>query len=159
FAGRHHLLESILDPLFTVVPLCAYLWFVKAAPFSLILQVTIAGFIGISAILLLTFFAAEKWMAVVTRHLIDHGIPIPFEALPTGGILVGLNGCLGLTVAVTALMIGGLANQRARDMLRHSDMLREEVVDNLQLHTILISVAAVTTGFVLSRFLANSVAS
>jgi signal transduction histidine kinase len=159
FAGRHHRLESILDPLFTVVPLCAYLWFVKAAPVSLIVQVTIAGFIGISAVLLLTFFAAEKWMAVVTRHLIDNGIPIPFDALPTGRILVRMNVCFGLTVAVTALMIGGLANQRARDMLRHSEMLREEVVDNLQLHTILISVAAVTTGFVLSRFLANSVAS
>ncbi len=159
FAGRHHRRESVLDPLLTVVPLCAYLWFVGAAPFSLLLQVTIAGFLGISAVLLLTFFAAEKWMAVVTRHLIANNIPIPFDALPTGRILVRMNVCFGLTVAVTALMIGGLANQRARDMLRHSDMLREEVVDNLQLHTILISAAAVTTGLVLSRFLANSVAS
>ncbi len=161
FAGLHHRRESIIDPLFTVVPLCAYLWFVGAAPFSLLLQVTIAGFLGISAVLLLTFFSAERWMAVVTRHLIAHEVPIPFEALPTSRLQVRMNVCFGLTVAVTALMIGGLANQRALDIVRYADRpeLRDAAVKNLHLHTVLISVAAVSTGLVLSRLLASSVAS
>jgi signal transduction histidine kinase len=159
FAGLHHRRESILDPLLTVLPLCAYLWIVGAAPFSLLLQVTIAGFLGISAVLLLTFFTAERWMAVVTRFLIAHQIPIPFESLPSSRIIVRMNVCFGLTVAVTALMIGGLANQRVQDMVRYPETRIDEVVHNLQWHTILISVVAVSTGLVLSRFLANSVAS
>jgi len=158
YAGRHHRRESVLVPMTTAVPLCAYLWFVGAAPFSLVVQVTIAGFLGISAVLLLTYFSAERWMAVVTRYLIANRIPIPFESLPSGHIAVRMNVCFGLAVAVTALMIGGLANQRARDMMIHPELFGE-LIANLQLHTTLISVVAVITGLVLSRLLATSVAS
>src|SRR5579872_819575 len=158
YAGRHHRRESILVPMTTVFPLCAYLWILGAAPFSLLVQVTIAGFLGISAVLLLTFFSAEKWMAVVTRYLIAHDVPIPFEALPAGRIHLRMNVCFGLAVAVTALMIGGLANQRARDIMSYPEQ-REALVSNLQLHTILISIVAVVTGLYLSRKLSNSVAS
>jgi hypothetical protein len=83
YAGRHHRRESILVPATTVIPLCAQMWLTEEASFSLLLQVTIAGFLGISAVLLLTFFAAEKWMAVVTRYLIANSVPIPFDSLPS----------------------------------------------------------------------------
>ncbi len=159
YAGRHHRRESVLVPMTTAVPLCVYLWFAEAAPFTLLVQVMIAGFLGISAVLLLTFFAAEGWMAVVTRYLLANNIPIPFDALPSGRIVVRMNVCFGLAVAVTALMIGGLANQRARDMMNATDQPLAELASNLQLHTILISVVAIITGLVLSRLLATSVAS
>jgi signal transduction histidine kinase len=158
FAGRHHRRESVLVPLTTVVPVCVHLWLVGAASLNLVVQVTIAGFLGISAVLLLTFFAAEKWMAIVTRFLIENHVKIPFESLPAGRIHVRMNVCFGLAVAVTALMIGGLANQRARDMIQHPES-RDAAARNLQWHTIVISVVAVVTGLGLSRLLATSVAS
>ena len=158
FAGRHHRRESVLVPLTTVVPVCVHLWLVGAASLNLVVQVTIAGFLGISAVLLLTFFAAEKWMAIITRFLIENHVKIPFESLPAGRIHVRMNVCFGLAVAVTALMIGGLANQRARDMIQHPES-RDAAASNLQWHTIMISVVAVVTGLGLSRLLATSVAS
>jgi signal transduction histidine kinase len=159
FAGRQHRWESVIDPLLTLVPACAYLWFLGAAPFSLLIQVTIAGFLGISAVLLLTFFSAERWMSVVTGHLIARDVPIPFDAMPASRIRLRMNVCFGLTIGITASMIGGLASQRAQDMVGYPDSRLGEVVKNLQLHTILISFAAVATGLFLSRVLANSMAS
>jgi signal transduction histidine kinase len=159
FAGRQHRWESVIDPLLTLVPACAYLWFFGAAPLSLLIQVTIAGFLGISAVLLLTFFSAERWMAVVTSHLIARNVPIPFDAMQPRRIRLRMNVCFGLTIGITASMIGGLASQRAEDMIRYPETRSQDVADNLQWHTILISFAAVATGLFLSRVLANSVAS
>jgi signal transduction histidine kinase len=160
FAGRHHRRESVMVPATTVFPLCVYLWLVGAAPASLLMQVMIAGFLGISAVLMLTFFSSERWMARVTRHLVSRSIPVPFDALPASRIIVRMTICFGLAIAVTALMIGGLAYERTKDILRTPDpKLQNDAVDNLRRHTILISLTAVATGLVLSRLLANSVAS
>lgn len=160
FAGRHHRRESIMVPATTVVPLCVYLWVVGAAPVSLLMQVMIAGFLGISAVLMLTFFSSERWMARVTQHLVDHSVPVPFEALPASRILVRMTICFGLAIAVTALMIGGLAYERTKDIQRTRDPVKvDEAVSSLRYHTILISLTAVATGLVLSRLLANSIAS
>ncbi|MGQ0634804.1 MAG: ATP-binding protein [Planctomycetaceae bacterium] len=158
FAGRHHQREAVLVPATTVVPLCAYLWLARAAPTNLIVQVTIAGFLGISAVLMLTFFSSERWMARVTRHLIEHGMPVPFEELAASRILVRMNVCFGLAIAVTALMIGGLAFERAREIGLEPERAGQ-LVHNLHKHTVVISLTAVATGLVLSRLLANSVAS
>lgn len=159
FAARHHRRESFLVPATTVVPLCAYLWLARGAPLALLMQVTIAGFVGISAVLLLTFFSSERWMARVTRYLMDHQVPVPFDAIPSSRIMTRMNVCFGLAIAVTALMIGGLAFQRANDILKQDAAQANQLVENLHRHTALISVTAVATGLVLSRLLANSVAS
>ncbi|HVW02149.1 MAG TPA: histidine kinase dimerization/phospho-acceptor domain-containing protein [Planctomycetaceae bacterium] len=156
FSGHHHRREAILVPATTVLPICGVLYFGDAAPLTLVLQICIAGFVGISAVLLTTYFAAERWMAVVTRHLLRAGIPANFDALPATRLDFRMNVTFGLAIAITALMIGGLANQRALDIVRNPENQQEEVTA-LREHTAYILVAAVTVGLILSRMLASSV--
>lgn len=158
FAALHHQHEMILVPLSTALPLCAYMRFAAGASWTVVVQITIAAFLGISTVLLTTFFASERWMVPVIRFLLDRGIPIEFDRLPPGRIRVRMTVTFGLTIAVTALMIGGLARQRAIDIIEHPELQRE-AVGNLQEHTVFISAAAVAVGLMLSRFLANSIAS
>lgn len=82
FPGRHHKLETVFVPLFSAVPLCAYMWAVVGVPRQVVMQIFIGASMGIATVLMLTFFASERWMAPVIRYLLDHGVPIRFETLP-----------------------------------------------------------------------------
>jgi len=155
FAGRHHLLESMLDPALSALPLCIWLWLVADAPLYVLVQVMIAAFIGISAVLLATYFASERWMAPVTRYLLDRGIAIDFEDFPTRRLQARMNVCFSLIIMVTALMIGGLANQRAMDLIRTPER-QAETVANLRTHIIYILVTAIAVGVAFSHMLARS---
>jgi signal transduction histidine kinase len=158
FPGRHVVREAIVDPLLCVVPLCAFLWFVDDAPLHLLTHIWIAGFLGISTVLVATFFVCESWLAPVTRYLLAHGVPIEFERLPVSKLHVRINVCFIITVLVTALMIGALANQRATDIIQNPKR-QAEAVSNLQRHTFFIMIAASAVGVGLARMLANSIAS
>jgi signal transduction histidine kinase/DNA-binding response OmpR family regulator/HPt (histidine-containing phosphotransfer) domain-containing protein len=158
FPSRHHRHEAIYVPLICVVPLCAFVWFVDNADWYVALQITIAGCIGISTVLMGTFYASERWMVPVVHRLLKSGVQIDFEDLPAGKIHRRMNIAFGLTILVTVLMIGALANQRAMEIVRNPDQTREAVA-SLRQHTFYISLTAIMVGLTLSRLLAHSVAS
>ncbi|HEV3006128.1 MAG TPA: hypothetical protein VGX78_16790, partial [Pirellulales bacterium] len=60
FPGRHVVREAIVDPLLCIVPLCAFLWFVDHVPLRVHAHIWIAGFLGISTVLVATFFVCES---------------------------------------------------------------------------------------------------
>jgi len=110
FPGQHAWYETIVDPLVTVLPLCVALHLADGAPMLVMLQVTLAGFMGISASIMTTFFVSEHWLRPVIRHLLTEGIPIAYTQLPESRIRARMTICFGLTIAVTGLMIGALAS-------------------------------------------------
>ncbi len=158
FPSRNQLDQAIVVPLLSVVPMDIYLRLqFNAQPYVLI-QVAIATFLAVAAVLLTTFFLAERWMAPVTRFLLDQGIRIPFDELPPSKLQRRMNVSFGLITIMTALMIGALANQRAADLIQ-SPADQAATVANLQKHLAYISIAAVVIGLTLSTVLARSVAS
>jgi signal transduction histidine kinase len=157
FPGRHHKLETVFVPLFSSVPLCTYMWFVVGVSRHVVTQIFIGSLMGIATVLMITYFASERWMVPVIRYLLDRGVSIRFEELPTGRIVWRMTICFGLTIAVTAFMIGGLAYQRVTDIVLYPEQ-RQEIEANLAEHTLLISLTAIATGLLLSRLLAISVA-
>ncbi len=159
FPGQHVWREALIDPLVTIVPLCAFLWLVDHASWTLCGQVLVAGFLGISSVLLATYFICEVWMAPVIRYLLNGGIQIPFDSYPVSRLHIRMYVSFGLIIVVTALMIGSLANQRALEIIGQTeDAKRTEAVTNLREHTIYICLFAVVVGLVLARMLSNSVA-
>ena len=158
FPVRHHFLEALIVPVNSCLPLCLFMAIVARAPVYVVVQIILTAFMGTSVVLLTTFFTSERWMAHVTRYLLDHKVVIPFDDLPTNKLHVRLNVCFSITIVVTAIMIGALANQRAMDIIRYPDR-KEEVVANLRYHVNFIMLAAVATGFAFSRLLSSSVAS
>ena len=158
FPSRHHRNEAVYVPLICVVLLCAFVRFVDGAPWDVAKQITIAGCIGISTVLMGTFFASERWMVPVVHLLLKRGVRIDFEDLPAGKIHRRMNIAFGLTILVTVLMIGALANQRAEEIILHPEHTRQ-AVDSLRQHTLYISLTAIMVGLTLSRLLAHSVAS
>jgi signal transduction histidine kinase len=158
FPGRQCLREIIVDPLIIVLPICLIMWAVDDLNLSAVVQTGIAGSLGIAAVLLIAFFMEERWLAPLVGYLLERGVPVDFETMPSGRLHVRLNVCVGGAVVLTAVMIGGLANQRAIDIV-NNPRHQAEAVANLRKHTIVISVAAVITGLVLSRLLAASIAS
>ncbi len=79
FTGRHVRLEAIWDPLMTIVPLCLVLYVMDNAPARSHAQVAVAGFMGLSAILMTTLFVSEHWLRPVIRRLLEEGMPIAFH--------------------------------------------------------------------------------
>src|SRR5262249_51901025 len=70
FPGRHARTEALVDPLVTIVPLCIFLYVVDGVGPKVLIQVAIAGFLGLSVIILQTFFMTERWLAPVIGHLL-----------------------------------------------------------------------------------------
>jgi signal transduction histidine kinase len=158
FPSRHHFIEALLVPTTSCFPLCLFLALVERAPMNVVVQVIMAAFMGTSVVLLTTFFGSERWMAPVTRYLLDKGVTIPFDTLPVSHLRVRMNICFSVTIVVTAVMIGALANQRALDIIRQPER-QAEAVANLREHIVFIMGAALVCGFVFSRLLSNSIAS
>jgi signal transduction histidine kinase len=158
FPTRNQLDQAILVPATSLFPMCGYLWWrFDAQPYVLV-QVLIAGFLAIAAVLMTTFFLSEKWMAPVIRYLLDQGVAVPFDKLPQSRLQRRMNVCFGLITVVTALMIGALANQRAKDLISQPAD-QAATVANLQQHVIYISITAVLIGLTLSTVLSRSIAS
>ncbi|HVX12110.1 MAG TPA: ATP-binding protein [Pirellulales bacterium] len=158
FPARQCLREIIIDPIVIVLPICAAMRALDDLPFEALVQTGVAGCLGIAAVLLMTFFMEERWLAPLVRYMIERGIAIDFDSMPAGRLNMRLNVCVGGAVVLTAVMIGGLANQRANDIINNPNN-QAEAVANLRKHTVLITLAAVTTGLVLSQLLATSIAS
>ncbi|MEX0711689.1 MAG: ATP-binding protein [Pirellulales bacterium] len=158
FPSRHHFHEAVLVPFCSVVPMCIYLRWQFDAPLHVLVQVTITGFLAIASVLLVTFFASERWMVPVTLHLLERGLAIPFDQMPASKLRARLNVSFSLIIVITALMIGALANQRASDIIANPERQTEAVI-SLRQHTVYITVAAMIMGILLSWMLASSIAS
>ena len=158
FPGRHALHEALLDPFITILPLCVVLHFADNAPTLVMVQVGIAGFMGLAAIIMTTFFISERWLRPVIQHLLDEGLPVAYTQLPESKLQSRMTVCFGLTTAVTGLMIGALANQRAMDIINDPER-QAEAVASLREHTVFIMIFAIFLGLFLSRMLSNSIAS
>lgn len=157
FPGRNCLREAIVDPIAIVAPICATMRMLDELPFPTLVQIGLAGTFGIATVLLITFFVTERWLAPIVRHLLEHGIPVEFDALPPSRLHARLNLCVSLVVFITAAMIGALANQRALDIIGNPAN-QHAAVANLREHTVYITLSAVLMGLVLSRLLATSIA-
>lgn len=160
FVGQHHRHEAWLVPASTLVPVLIFLKLVDNAAPSILLNITIAVFMGIAMALMSTYFAVDHAMQPVIRRLLDYGAEIEYDSLPAGRLKFRFGVCSTLIIMTTALMIGTLARQRASDILHESDESRKAAaVADLRNHSMYITVAAVITGVTFSAVLANSVAS
>ncbi|HUY37033.1 MAG TPA: ATP-binding protein [Pirellulales bacterium] len=157
FAGRHHLAESWLVPATTLAPLLIFLKLVDDVPVSVLVNVTMAGFMGTVMALMSTYFLISSFMRPVVGHLIKHGIAIDFDAIPVGYLRSRFNVCFSLIIMTTVVMIGTLARQRATDLVEHPTA-QLAALASLRTHTSGISIAAVAIGVVFSTILAQSVA-
>ncbi len=97
-------------------------------------------------------------MVPVINLLLQHGVKIDYPSLPVGKIQWRMNISFGLTILVTALMIGALANQRAWE-ISENPAQATAAVTILRKHTFYITMTAFSVGLLLSRMLAKSVAS
>ena len=158
FTGRHHRHEAWLVPCSTLIPLLIYLKLMDDASTAILVNITLAVFMGISMALMSTFFAVEFCMQPVIRYLLNRGANIDYKRLHVGKLRVRLNLCFTLIIVTTALMIGNLARQRATDIMGHDRKTQEQAVTNLKEHSSYIAVTAVALGFLYSTVLAKSVA-
>ncbi len=158
FCGKHHLHEALLVPLVTDAVLCPILYMWDQVDSATLINICLGTFLGVSTSLMLSFFAIEFWMRPIIRHLLDEGLPIPYAQLPVSRLQSRMTICFGLTIAGTALMIGALANQRAVEIV-NDPQNQAATLANMQWHIMMIFIAAVTIGLMLSVVLARSVAS
>jgi signal transduction histidine kinase len=156
FPIRHHLREAFLVPLCCLPPVYVYLTWAAQAPAVVLVHITIATFMGVAAAVSIAYFVIERLMYPVARHLLDYGVVVDYENLPSGRIYNQLLFSFTLTVLITAMMIATLATQKASRVVDHPDEL-DRVVRGLRIETIAISGCAVLMALVLCTFLAKSV--
>ena len=160
FAGIHHRREAWIVPLTTLVPVLIFLRAADHVSASILVNITIAVFMGIAMALMSTYFAVTQGMQPVIVKLLEHCETDPYDNLPSTPLSFRFGLCSTLIVMTTALMIGTLASQRASQVLHQPD--REEAqkaLVNLRRHTAYITAAAVVLGVVFSTVLASSVTS
>ena len=158
FPVRHHRNEAWLVPCSTLLPVLILLRYVDNADWATLGNVAIAVFMGIGLALMSTFFVIERLMEPVVRYLLDRGVAIDFDGLPTNRLQVRLNLCFGLIILISALMIGTLARQRAADIIQQPDN-QNAAVASLRNHTTYITLAAIFVGLTFSTAISQSVAS
>ncbi|MFG0335943.1 MAG: ATP-binding protein, partial [Maioricimonas sp. JB049] len=156
FPGRQTRAEAAIDHFLTTIPICLSLHALGAAPWKVVAQVGVTGFIGVGCILFVGFFMFERWLKPVIRSLLENGVEVPFELYPVARLGVRLQLGFGLIVAVTALMIGSLGMQRAIEII-NSPGNQIEALDSLRNHAYIISMVAFSVGIWFSQLLAGSV--
>ncbi len=157
FPGRHAIFETLVDPVISILPLCLVLHYLDGVAVPVMVQVGIAGFMGLVGIIMTTYFIGEYYLRPVIEYLLDEGLPIPYSQLPESKLQIKMTLCFGLTTITTGLMIGALANQRAIDIIEHPETQREAVASLREL-TVQITGFAILLGLFLSRLIANSIA-
>ncbi len=157
FPARHHKNEAWLVPSVTLVPVLIALRLMDGASWTVMTNITLAVFMGITMALMTTFFVIELCLQPVIHHLLDSGIAIDYPALPQSRLRGRLNLCFALIILTTALMIGTMARQRAADLVEYPEN-QAEAVASLRNHTTFITIAAVSVGIVFATVLARSVA-
>jgi len=156
FPIRHHWREALLVLLCCLPPVYVYLTWAADASLNLLIHITIATFMGVAVAVTVAYFVIERLMYPVVRHLLDYGVIVDYENLPTARLQKQLLFSFTLTVVLTAVMIATLATQKASNLVRFPGDL-DQVVRSLRLETIAISCCAVLMALVLSTFVAKSV--
>lgn len=156
--ARHHRHEAWFVPCTTYVPVIIILKVLDDVSFAFIENITAACFMAIAMAVMSHFFATERCMQPVIRHLLDHGVSIDYRSLPVGKLRFRLNLCFILVIITTALMIGTLARQRTAEIIQQPEN-QAEAVASLRAHSTYITIAAVLTGVLFSTVLAKSLAS
>ncbi len=147
--------EAVIDPWITIAPICGALWFADL-PANILLQVCVAGFVGLSCIILTTYFYVEDRMKPVIRDLLSNGVSIDFAQLPQSRLGRRLEVGFGTTILVTAVMIAGLGMAQSLDILRHAEHAAE-TVRLLRQQTLGITICAVLVGLAYAGYVARSV--
>ncbi len=156
FPIRHHLREAALTLLFCLPPVYVHLTWAADAPRAVLIHITIATAMGVAVAVSVAYFVIERLMHPVVRHLMDYGVVVDYEKLPTSRIYKQLLFSFFLTILTTAVMITSLATQKASKLVNCPGEL-DQVVRGLRVETIAISGCAVLMALVLSTFLAKSV--
>jgi two-component system sensor histidine kinase/response regulator len=156
FAGRHHSFEAWFVPCSTLLPVLIYLRFWHGASSSVLMNISVTVFMGISMALMSTFFAVEHGMKAVVLHLLAHDVPIDYASVPQGNLRYRLGLCSTLIIMTTALMIGTLARQGAVAIIEEPEH-RDQAVMALRQHSVYITFAAVVTGVCYASLMAGSV--
>jgi len=156
FPIRHHLREAPLTLLFCLPPVYVHLRWAADAPATVLIHITIATFMGVAAAVSIAYFVIERLMHPVVRHLMDYGVVVDYENLPSSRLFKQLLFSFALTVLITALMITTLATQKASKLVDRPGEV-DQVVRSLRIETIAISACAVLMALILSTFLAKSV--
>jgi signal transduction histidine kinase len=156
FPIRHHWREALLVPLCCLPPVYVYLTWAADASLNLLIHITIATFMGVAVAVTVAYFVIERLMYPVVRHLLDYGVILDYENLPTARLQKQLLFSFTLTIVLTAVMIATLATQKASNLVSFPGDL-DQVVRSLRLETIAISCCAVLMALVLSTFVAKSV--
>ena len=158
FPARHHRLEAWFVPCSTLLPILIYLGVWHEATSVVMINITLAVFMAIAMALMAHYFSIEHCMQPVVRHLLTHGVPIDYQAVPKGSLRFRLGICSLLIVTTTALMIGTIAQQRASDLIQDPNRIRqEEAVRQLRSHSAYITVVAVLAGATYMSLMAGSV--
>jgi signal transduction histidine kinase len=156
FPIRHHLREAPLTLLFCLPPVYVHLRWAADAPTTVLIHITIATFMGVAVAVSVAYFVIERLMHPVVRHLMDYGVVVDYENLPTSRLYKQLLFSFSLTILTTAVMITTLATQKASKLVDCPGEL-DQVVRGLRIETIAISGCAVLMALALSTFLAKSV--
>ncbi|MCA8990939.1 MAG: response regulator [Planctomycetaceae bacterium] len=156
FPGQIAFWESWIDPLTSIAPICLMLHF-DGIPLLTLVQVCVAGFLGLASIILGTFLWSEIGMQVVVRDLLTNAsTEVEFDKFPQSSLGRRLEVGFSVTILFTAVMIGGLAIQRAIRIQSAPETAAMEL-EALKQQTVTITLVAVAAGLLLARLLSASV--
>ena len=155
FPQRLAFWEAMIDPWITIAPICVALWYANL-PANILLQVCVAGFVGLSCIILTTYFYVEDRMKPVVLDLLSSGVSIDFAQLPQSRLGRRLEVGFGTTILVTAVMIAGLGMARSLEILKHPENAAQ-TVQLLRQQTLGITICALLVGLAYAGYVARSV--
>ena len=158
FPARHCFWVSTWVHLPTSLPVYLYLRWAVDAPLLMLLHIIIACSLGTACAICILYFTFEGMMHTVMRHLRDNGIAIDFSSIPKGRLQTRLVLSFTMTILITALLIGVMANQRAADLIQ-SPHDQIQLLHSLRTHSVIISCVAVLVGMAIAVLLARSVGS
>ena len=155
FPVRQNILEALLVPCTSALPMCWDLAHRFTVTNDLLFQIVIATGLAIALVLLITFFASEQWMGVVIADLLKRGGAINFDELPKSRLQTRIMLCFGIIIMITGVLIGALVHQETLDLTRATTF--QDSVQKIRDHAIFVTLAAIVVGCGYSHWLAQSI--
>ncbi len=155
FPLRQNILEALMVPCTSALPMCWDLAHRFTLESGLLLQIFIATGLAIALVILVTFFASEQWMGVVIADLLKRGGAINFDELPKSRLKSRIMLCFGIIIMITGVLIGALVYQETLDLTRATNL--HDAVQQIRDHAIYVTLGAIVVGCVYSHWLAQSI--
>ncbi len=155
-AVREFLTMAVLGTLIVAVPCLVYLGMFCDAGYRIVAHVAIGAFLGVVTTMTVSYFAVDALLQPVLRFFFERKVPIDFDAIRQVRVRTKLMTTFALTILVTVVMIGNLANSRAVEIAGQTGAVAE-TIRSLQAHTLAISTVAVALAILLSFALARSI--